>query len=184
MTTGSRSPINPFGAIPGLDLKDAKVMEGITYSVRKRIELAASGVAHIVFDPRAFTGTNMVVLPINFDAIGGPIDIDLLVDITSDDLTGTPLFAYNRNQTFGAQVPESLVILNPDNFAVGATPPIEFLMPSDGVGANVSGGTASETLVANLDFSVKHALRFTNTDVSAAARIGVKFDFFEVPPPS
>lgn len=178
---GNGSPVNGFGAIPGIDLKDVKVMEGITFSVRKRIELATSGVAHIGFDPRAFNGTNVVVLPIGFDAIGGPVDIDLLVDIDFDDETGTPLFAYNRNQVVGDAVPKSFIILNPDNFSVGAIPPIEYLIPSDGVGANVSGGASSEPLVANLDFSIKHALRLTNTDNTAPARVGVKFDFFEVP---
>ena len=178
---GTGSPINPFGAIPGIDLKDTKVMEGIAYSMRKRIELPSSGVAHIVFDPRAFAGSNIVVLPIEYDAIGGPIDVDLLVGVTSDDLTGTPLFVYNRSQTTGVQVADSLIILNPTNFAVGAAPPIEFLVPSDGVGANVSGSAGADTLVANLNFSIKHAIRLTNTDNAAAARVGVKFDFFEVP---
>ena len=103
--------------------------------------------------------------------------------VTSDDETGTPIFVYNRSQTTGVQVADSLVILDPDNFAVGAAPPIEFLIPSDGVGANVSGGAGSDTLVANLDFSIKHAIRLTNTDNVAAARVGVKFDFFEVPNP-
>lgn len=181
---GNGSPINGFGAIPGIKLEDVKVLDGIAYSVRKRIELTSSGVAHIVFDPRAFTGANIVVLPIGFDAIGGPIEIDLLVDITSDDLTGTPLFVYNRSQTTGVAAPKSLVILNPDNFAVSAIPPIESLIPSDGVGANVSGGASFDTLVANLDFSVKHAIRLTNTDNVAVARVGVKFDFFEVPFPT
>ena len=183
MSSGGGSPINPFGAIPGIDLKDVKVMEGITYSVRARIPLAISGVANIVFDPRAFTGTNVVVLPLGFDAIGGPITVDLLVDVTSDDLTGTPLFVYNRNQVFGAP-PASLAILNPTNFAAGVIPAIEYLIPSDGQGANVSGGASSEPLVANLDFSIKHALQLTNTDSTKAATVGVKFDFFEVPAPS
>ena len=181
---GNGLPINGFGAIPGIDLKDVKVLEGITYSVRKRIDLASSGVAHIVFDPRAFAGSNIVVLPIEYDSIGGPIDIDLLVDITSDDLTGTPLFEYNRSQKTGIQIPKSLVILNPTNFAAGAVPPIEFLLPSNGVGANVSGSAGADTLVADLDFSIKHAIRLTNTDNAAAARVGIKFDFFEVPFPA
>ena len=176
---GPGGPINPFGAIPTINIANDKVMQGICFSIRRRIALLASGVANVIFDPTAFTGTNLVLLPLGFDAIGGPIRVDIYGGATSDD-DGTLWTPYNRDFT-SATLAQSLVRLNPGNIVDGPADPIELFIPSDGTGAASSSSVSTEdALVVNLDFSHKYLLRFTNIDATGGAEVGFKANFFEV----
>lgn len=176
---GTGLPINPFGAIPMITLANSKSMEGIAFSVRKRITMAAAAVEEVIFDPTAFTGTNLVFLPLGFDSLGGPIRIDIIGGATadSDGVLWTP---YNRDFS-SANVAESLLRLNPNNIVAGAGDPIELFLPSDGTGAaGSSSASTQDALVANIDFTKKYLIRFTNTDASGTAEVGFKVNFFEV----
>jgi hypothetical protein len=175
---GAGSPINQFGAIPFMTLSNAKVMEGIAFSMRKRFAIAKSTSIDIVLDPTAFTGKAWVVLPIAFEAIAGPILVDIYSGVTANN-DGTLVSMFNRNLVIGTP-PVAIARLDPTNVILPGTPPIEYLIPSDGQGATVQAGTGGDSLVANVDFSKKLLVRFTNSDTVSDAVVGVKVDFFEV----
>lgn len=182
MTTGSGPPINSFGAIPSLALQNAKVFEGIAFSIRQRIAVVKSTSVDLIFDPTAFAGSNVVVLPFSFEAIAGPILVDIYSGATAND-DGTLIPIYNRDFVSGS-APTTIARLSPTGVNVGPNPPLEYLIPSDGVGAGTTGGTGGDSLVANIDFSKKLLMRLTNSDAVTDAIVGVKFDFFEVPAPT
>lgn len=178
MAIGNGDPISPFGAIPVISIINDKVMEGITYSIRKRFTIVASGVLNLIFDPTAFTGKNIVTLPIGFDSLGGPINVDIFPGALAND-DGTMIMPFNRDFLKGS--PQSIFREAPTGIDITGVDPIEIFLPSDGTGAAGSSGSSSEDpLVSNIDFAVKYLLRFTNTDGSSSCTVGIKFDFFEV----
>jgi hypothetical protein len=181
MSQGGGSPISGFGAIPMLTIEDDKAVQGIAFSVRKRITLAALAVSNIVIDPTGFTGKLLVFEPIGWDSIGGPYQVDVYAGITANN-DGTPLGIFNRN--FDSSIVSELVISqDPTGIStVGAEGPIELLSPSNGVGvANASGSSASDAIVSVLDPTKKYLIRITNTDGTTTGTFALKSDHFEVP---
>lgn len=180
---GNGPPLNPFGAQVAIGIENAKVMDEIAFSVRKRFTLIASAVVDILIDPAAFTGQELVSLPIGFDAIGGPLNIDIYpgATITSG---GTPLPVFNRSLAGAA--PQTVIKQGPfTGLDITGIDPIELFLPSNGTGVvGTDGASSDEPLVARLDKTIKYLIRITNTDSAAAATIGLKFDFFEVPAPA
>lgn len=177
---GDGPPISSFGAMVCLSIEDAKVIEGIAYSFRKRFIVPSSGVVDLVFDPTAFTGDIIVFEPIAFDAIGGPFNVDIYREVTADD-DGTLFNIANRD--FSITDPASLIVRkDPNNINTLGGIPFEIFVPSNGTGTvATSGAAAGDAIVAKLDITKKSLVRITNTDSTAAATIGVKTDHFEVP---
>lgn len=180
MSIGNGSPRSPFGAIPSLTLANAKVFDGIAFSVRKRFDILKTASIDIVFDPTAFTGKNLVILPFSLDAIAGPIQVDIYSGVTANS-DGTPIPIVNRDFVNGPD-PATVAQLDPTGVVLPAPPvPLEYLVPSDGLGVSTSSATSGEPLVANFDPTEKALMRLTNTDTVSDAVVGLKFDFFEVP---
>jgi len=179
---GNGNPLSPFGAIIKLDIENAKIVEGICFTMRKRFDIAALGVLDIVFDPTNFDKETLVTLPLSFNGIGGPIDIDFYHDVNADQ-DGTELVSSNRNHKVIVTNPATVVIRqNPSNVNIGGAIKQELLIPSNGSGAgNTSSGDVAEPLVMLLDKTKKCLWRFTNTDNSDSARLGVVMTWFEVP---
>lgn len=180
---GDGLPLSDFGAEVVLAIEDAKSVEGIAFSIRKRFNISPSGVVNIVLDPAGFTGRMLVFQPIGWDSIGGPFEVDIYAGITAN-ADGTPLTIFNRN--FDAGIPSQIVAqINPTSINLsGAIGPIELLAPSDGTGAvGTSGASSNDAIVSVLDPDLKYLIRITNTDGTAAGRIGLKSDHFEVPNP-
>lgn len=179
MTIGQGNPVNVFGAVPTISLANDKVMAGIAFTVRKRFVLASSGSVDIVFDPTAAIGKNAVILPIGFDGLGGPLHVDIYKGVTANS-DGTPIPIVNRDFNIPA-APDSIAQIDPTGVNIGGLTPLEFLVPSDGAGvANTTGSSIGGDLVTNLKITEKILLRITNTDGTAGATVGLKFDFFEV----
>lgn len=176
---GSGPPINEFGAIPTVDISADKVTKGVGFSLRKRFVIAKSTFIDITFDPTAFIGKDVVVFPLTFSALNGPIFIDIYSGATADD-NGTILPSFNRALALGSP-PASVIRLNPTNVDVTGLIAIEYLIPSSGTGVNVTAGGSGDPLVAVVDVTKKLLFRLTNTDTVADANVGVIFDFFEVP---
>lgn len=181
MTTGSGSPINPFGAIPGITIENAKVMEGITFSWAKRFTIAISGTANIVINTTTVDANKLVVvLPLSFQAIGGgPVFIDMYLGTDSDE-NGTLWEGINRNHAIGGS-PQTTVRLNPTINDDGAKLSPEFMIPSNGTPAvSTIGGQTSEDLVFNA-LKNKYMLRLVNQE-AAAINLTMAMSVFEVPP--
>lgn len=176
---GPGPPINEFGAIPTLDISADKVTKGIAFSLRKRFSIAKNTFIDITFDPTAFVGKDVVVFPLTFSALNGPIFIDIYSGATADD-NGTILPAFNRSLALGSPA-ASIIRLSPSNVDVTGLLAIEYLIPSSGVGVNLTAGGAGDPLVAVTDVTKKLLFRLTNTDTVNSADVGVIFDFFEVP---
>lgn len=171
--------LSQFGAIISQKIEDQKAIDGIAFSVRKRYTIASSGVLDLVFDPTAFTGQEVVLLAPAFDALGGPLEVDIYAGVTANS-DGTPIPIFNRNFKIGG-TSQSVAQSNPTGIVLPGTPPIEVLIPSDGTPAVAAGGAAGTGgIVSLLDPTVKYLLRITNTDGTASASIGVKLNFFEV----
>lgn len=180
MSIGNGSPRSPFGAIPSVTLANAKVFEGIAFSMRKRFSIPKTTFIDIVLDSTAFTGKNLVILPFSFDAIAGPILIDIYSGVTANS-DGVPIPIFNRDFKNGP-APATIAQLNPTGVVLPVPAvPIEYLITSDGVGSNTSSATTDEGIVANFDFTKKASMRLTNTDTVSGATVSIKFDFFEVP---
>ena len=168
-----------FGAFVSLSIEDKKVIEGITWSIRKRLAVVKATSVDIILDPTAFTGKLVVLQPLAYDSIGGPLNIDIYVGATADN-DGTLIQPINRNLLMGG-VGEVIYRLAPSNVVAGANPPLELFSPSDGAGAvGISGEGSADSLVAVLNPTVKYLLRITNTDAVTDATIGIKIDHFEV----
>jgi hypothetical protein len=176
---GDGSPVSSFGAMVCLSIEDAKVIEGIAYSFRKRFTIPASGVVNLVFDPTAFTSGIIVFQPVAFDAIGGPFNVDIYREVTADE-NGTLFNIANRD--FSITDPASLIVRkDPTNINTLGGVPFELLVPSNGTGTVATSGAAiGDAIVAKLDTTKKSLVRITNTDNTAAATIGIKTDHFEV----
>lgn len=172
-------PLSGFGAITTLTIEDAKAVEGIAWSVRKRYTLAASASVDLIIDPTAFVGQVVVFQPISFDAIGGPFEIDIYRGATADD-DGTLINPFNRDLTIAANG-QVIFRKDPGSVVTGADKIMELFVPSNGTGTVATSGAASgDAIVVKLDTTKKYLIRITNTDNSAAATIGVKTDHFEV----
>lgn len=170
--------LSMFDALIVISIQNQKVMEGITFSVRKRFVFDAEEVIELVFDPSAFTGTTIVIMPLSFDAFGGPIHLDVIPGVTAD-ADGAPIPIFNRN--FQGPAVETVLRQAPSNIVDGAEPPREILIPSDGAGvAGATGASSADTLVINFDPTKKLLFRFTNTKTTGGAKLGLKFDFFEL----
>jgi hypothetical protein len=163
-----------------LAIEDAKAMEGISYSIRKRYSIESSGSMDLILDPTAFTGQAVVFQPVSIDAIGGPFHVDIYRGATADD-DGTLINPFNRdlNILTNGQV---LLRKDPGNVVPGTDKPIELLIPSNGTGTvGVSGASSGDAIVAKLDITKKYLIRITNTDTVTAGQVGIKADHFEVP---
>jgi hypothetical protein len=181
MSQGGGPPISGFGAVPGLTIEDLKTIEGITFQIRKRLSVPHSDSIDIVIDPTAFTKEDLVSQPIGFDAVGGPLEVDIYIGVTAND-DGTDIPIYNKNFT-SDNVSELTAKLDPTGVSlVGATGPLELEIPSNGVGAaNVSGATGNDSIISVLDPTKKILIRISNTDTTNTAVVGLKSDHFEVP---
>ena len=176
---GNGLPLSGFGAITVLTIEDAKAVEGIAWSTRKRFTIAASGVVDLIIDPTAFTGQIVVFQPISFDALGGPFEIDVYRGATADS-DGTLIQPFNRDLSITGNG-EVICRKDPNNITPGADKIMELFVPSNGTGTvATSGATSGDAIVIKLDTTKKYLIKITNTDNSAAATIGVKTDHFEV----
>jgi len=171
---------SPFKAFVCLTIENAKVVEGIAYGLCRRINLAASQTIDIILDPTAFTGSNLVLLPIGLDGIGGPITINVYRGATANN-DGTLVNPPNKKHTITTPG-EVIFRISPTGVVPGTDLIGELLIPSDGAGvAGSSGANAAETVVCELDPAQKYLFRITNTDNTASAILGLKLDYFEVP---
>ena len=172
--------MSSFGAIITLSLANSMVMSGNAFSVRKRITVPGTGTVDIVFDPTGVTvGKKVVFLPLSFNGIGGPVNIDIYNGVIAND-DGTLLPVYNRSFVIGSQ-PESIARLSPTGVDITGLTAIELLLPSDGTSAvATSGADAGDPLVSDIDLTKKVLIRLTNTAGPDAATVGIKADFFEV----
>ena len=172
------SAFSQFNAFITLAIEDAKVIEGITWSVRRRYTVSAGATKDVILDPTAFSGQIVVLQPIGFDAIGGHFDIEIYRGATADN-DGTLVKPFNRDlsiATFG----EVILRESPSNVVAGADKIMDILIPSNGTGAASSSGiSSSDSIVLKLDTTKKYLIRIVNHDV-AEAEIGIKTDHFEV----
>ncbi len=176
---GLGNAISPFGAVVSLEIDKAKVIEGITHSISKRLTFGGSSTTEIVIDPTSFTGNMLVFLPVTFKAYGaGPINIDLYVG-TNSDSDGTVLSTINRNNE-SPNVSQLEIRLNPTVNSVGVKTPVEFVMFSNGTpAAAIAGGSSKQDLVFVPDRTNKYMFRIINTDNSDAYGY-VAMNWFEV----
>ena len=171
-----------FGAKVGINIANAKVMDGETFGVAKRFVVPASGaggIVNIVFDPIAFDGQGFVLRPVKFKAfLAGPIEIDVYAGTDADD-GGTQIIATNRN-FLSPLVSQNVVRMDPTINTDGDLFPSNFVIFSNGTPAvSVAGGESSEDLVFVLDTTKKYMFRLTNLEnVEAQAHFAATW--FEV----
>jgi len=172
------SAFSAFNALISLKIEDAKAVEGIAWSIRKRFSIAASGVLDVVIDPTSFTGNVMVLQPLAFDSIGGPFTVDIYrgTDANND---GTLLQPFNRNMNIAG--PGEVILRSGPIINAPGTLFAELLLPSNGTGvANASGEASEDSIILVLKTTEKYLVRITNTDGSSAGTIAMKTDHFEV----
>lgn len=171
---------SPFNAFVCLTIENAKVIEGIAYGICRRLTFTSSQTIDIILDPTAFTGSNLILLPIGLDGIGGPLHIDIYRGATAND-DGTLVNPPNHKHTI-TDPGEVIFHIAPTGIVPGSDKLGELIVPSDGAGvASSSGANTSETLVCELDPTKKYLFRITNTDGTGGATLGLKLDYFEVP---
>lgn len=176
---GNGPPISKFGAVPVVALANEKVLQGVTFSWAKRFTLAGLATANIVIDTSNVDVEKLVVvLPLSFQAIGGgPIFIDLHVDVDSDE-DGTKWDGVNRNNVIGGD-PQTVVRLNPTLNDPGVKTPSEFMIPSDGIAAVATvGGQTRDDLVFNA-LKTKYMLKVMNQE-NVAVDLTLAMSIFEV----
>lgn len=178
MTVGQGPPLNALGATPHLSMANDKVLNEMAFSIRKRFTVIKSSSLDVIFDCTGFVGRKIIVLPLSFDALAGPILVDIYSGATANN-DGTFIPIANRDFT-SSRAPQTIARLSPTGVDVTGLIPLEYLIPSSAVGVNATGAASGESLFVNLDCSKKILMRLTNQDATTDAIIGTKLDFFEV----
>jgi len=173
--------VSPFGAIINLSIENAKIVEGITWSIADRfvVQPATTKVFDILFDPTAFSKSELILLPISFKAFGaGPVFIDTYVDpvVTAN---GTEILSINRNLKI-ADAAELKIYKQPTTSSPGSKLPPEFSIFSDGTAAVAHvGGSVSIDLVLVIDPTKKYLFRLSNQE-NTNADATISSAWFEV----
>lgn len=157
------SLVTPFGLV-SLPITSHRVMRGECFTIGKRITVPASGTAYIALDLSSVpVDKKIVVLPLSLNGIGGRVNIDFNVDpVFNTD--GTILNGICRNIEKN-NISDTIIRLNPTVTDEGNTG-IEFLLPADGVGANISSSSLDTSLPILLDKSKKYLLKLHNQDAT------------------
>jgi hypothetical protein len=167
-----------FNASRTTDVAGEQFVLGNSYSYEDyHIFALADDTLTFVFDPTAFTGTNLTVEPISFCATSGPITIDFYTGTDADD-DGTLLGASNRRAT-SSNINEAILRLDPTINSIGTRFSGD-LVPATGTApANSSGGSNVSGLPFELDTSLKYAFVATNKD-GANVYFCIKMTWFEI----
>jgi len=138
------------------------------FSISKRFVIPTSGVVNIFFDGSACDNDFIVFFPVFFQGFGaGPIEIDLYAGSSVEE-DGTIIECFNRNE-FSDKESGMIIRLNPTIIEDGQKLPPEFEVPSDGIPATaILGGSTKGATITNLNKSIKHMFRLTNTEASPA----------------
>lgn len=171
--------VSRFDALVTLDIENDKAIKGVAFSARKRFTLDSTPIV-LIFDPTGVPSNKKVVfLPLQFEGIGGRVEIDIFNGITESG-DGTIIPCYNRSFVIGTPC-KSKLTYDPTTVDTTGLVPIELLLPSDGSSAAISSGAqSSDSMVIDIDITKKLMVRMTNIDSPSTVSMGVKADFFEV----
>lgn len=178
-----KAGINSYGSIITLDTFNNRVLQHQVFSFAKRAAIAANDILDIIFDPTlngGYSKKTLIFLPITFKGIGAQINIDLYIG--TQYTGGTEWGTIDRSQKDGnAATPHMKIIGAPTITDAGVLSPLEFSIYADGVGASMSiGGDVKEDFMFEPDYTKTYRLRLTNTSASAAVKVNVLGNFFEV----
>lgn len=161
-----------FNAFKTTNTQEDAFVNGLVFSYEDYLIYGDDEVKNFIFDPTAFTGTNLVITPPQFSASSGPITVEYFIGATADN-DGTLLGISNRRGT-SSNVNKAILRLAPSNISEG-TRFAGRLIPATGVNPNQGSGNASgSNLPFEIDCSVKYLIRITNTD---GAGVYVQTDF-------
>lgn len=151
-----------FGALRTTNVQEDAFVNGQAFSYEDYLSYNTDEVKDFLFDPTAFIGTNIVIVPPLFAATAGPVLIDYYVGTTASD-NGTLLGISNRRGT-STNENQAILRLNPTISNVG-TRFTGRLVPATGVNpVQGIGGASSSALPFEVDYSFKYLIRVTNTD--------------------
>jgi hypothetical protein len=160
-------------------LFNALALASKIFGVAKRTIIPSLGSTYLYFDPTAYTGEELILLPLEFEAFGaGPIEIDLYQDPTVTP-TGaiTPI---NRDLT-NTDPCQIAVSLQTSVTAEGTQLPPEWTIFSDGVAAvAVAGGSFKESIIIKVDTTKTYLLKLTNTDTVDPANVQISMNWAEL----
>jgi hypothetical protein len=172
MLIGNGSIINKSStlieSLSQIDVANAKVFDGVAFSVSKRLSIGNSSVNYITIDGRACNCDRLVFLPAAFKAFGaGPVEVDFFFGTDADE-DGTVWESVNRDNE-SSNVSPLVTRLNPTINNLGALLPVEFIILSDGNAAvAVAGAESKEGQLFLARQDGKYMFRITNLEASAA----------------
>lgn len=170
-----------YGAKTMVNIRNAKVFEGVSFSWSKRFTIGNSDTVDIVIDPMGVTeGVTPVVLPISFTAYGaGPVNIDMYYGVTESG-DGTEWVGGNRLNA-STNTPGTKVYFDPTVTDTGTKLPFEFMIPSNGTAATAkAGGQVGEDIIYVPATMGKYLFRLSNTDTVDDALCVFSMTLYEV----
>jgi hypothetical protein len=151
-----------FGALRTTNVQEEAFVSGKVFSYEDYKIFADGEIANYIFDPTAFTGTNLVVTPPSFSANAGPITVEYFIGAIANS-DGTLLGVSNRRGT-STNENQAILRLNPTGLSDG-TRFSGRLIPATGLDPKTASGVVSgSSLPFELNCAVKYLIRITNTD--------------------
>ena len=102
-----------WGPLIMTNIQENAFVLGQSFSYEDYLTYAAAGVKDFIFDPTAFDGTNLVVLPPSFSATAGPVTVEYYAGVAETG-DGTPLGISNRRNKF--KNARYNIKIKPDNY--------------------------------------------------------------------
>jgi hypothetical protein len=161
--------LSPSGAIYISAFENKLIQDGQIFGISTRLTIPATGTTvRLLFDPTAFTGRALLVLPALFKAYGaGPIYINIYENPTYTGGTEIDSINFNFNSTNAA---ESIVKLNPTVTVLGTKLPNEYILLSAGgpAVARTGGEASAGDLVFDVDRTKKYLYVLDNQEANPA----------------
>lgn len=151
-------------------------VQGKSFSYEEHLIYGASEVKTFVFDPTAFTGTNIVFEPIVFAATAGPILIKFYYGTEADD-DGTLLGVSNRRAPLGI-VNQGIWRLNPNIVSLGTEFAGDIVPANETIGQTSVGASNQPGLPFEIFSNIKYALTIENKN-GAGVYVQMKATWFE-----